>query len=80
MIPGFLMPQGAVRKQRTRGGKPIINIPSDMKRDFHKIDEDGNDIAYTPVDQNLALHNETLFQLRRYERSPTGVFMPGHKC
>lgn len=80
MIHGFLMPTkinpDAVR---TKGGKPVVRIPANFHRDFHKVDEDGVEHAYTPIQQNLLPHNSDLFALRRYDRSPTGVFMPKGK-
>ena len=80
-MKGFLMPQGPVNPDavRTRGGKPIIKIPANFHRDFHKMCEDGVERAYTPVQQNLLLHNADLFKLQPYDRSPTGIFMPKDK-
>ena len=74
-MKGFLMPinPDAVR---TKGGKPIVRIPANFHRDFHKINEKGEDIAYTPIQQNMLLHNADLFALRPYVRSPTGIFLP----
>lgn len=79
-MKGFLMPTkinpDAVR---TSGGKPIVRLPAGFKRDFHKINEEGEDIAYTPIQQNLLLHNSDLFALRPYVRSATGIFLPRKK-
>ena len=70
----ILVPVGGKVKRST---KPRIRCTPGMKmREFYKIKENGDTLAYTP--KAVQKHNNQCFHLGIYQ-SPTGIFLPKGK-
>ena len=78
--PKIIKPIGKINPEtarRTKNGKPIIRVtPEMLQRDFVKIDKNGVENAYTPLEVNQ--DDNTLFRLRKYQ-SATAAMIPREK-